>query len=52
MEEDGQKTYLKREEDFVYTGRRYKIPQVTAKIRGAGDYFILSGQGRLQDQNH
>ena len=32
LEEDGKKKYLEREGEFLYTGRRYQIPQVTAVI--------------------
>ena len=28
--EDGKKIYLKREDEFLYTGRRFQIPKVTA----------------------
>ena len=43
--EDGKKIYLKREDEFLYTGRRYQIPKVTA-ISGDDLVTIFCSQGK------
>ena len=45
MEEDGKKIYEKREDEFLYTGRRYQIPKVTA-ISGDDLVTIFFSQGK------
>ena len=40
---DGKKIYLKREDEFLYTGRRFQIPKVTAaRIISSNDEPVIT----------